>query len=856
MAETVSIGSWQWSLDDRVLRRGSEELHLTTKERALLGYLCRQIDRTVETRDLLRNVWGYAPTVKSRAVQNTVSRLRKKLGADGLQLRTVPGRGYVLGSPVDDSLVGRDDVVDALPRSLVEHRVVTLYGFGGVGKTRVARAASASFSRSMWVDVRAFVTIESLVAHVASRLGAGRAGQTLDHVGQLLAERQTALLVLDAAEHLGSSLVDVAQAWANIASSLHVLLTSRQGFTGTATYELPPLPPEASIRLLRRCANASMPPPELPPAHEAKLVELLDGIPLAIELAAARLRVVSSEELVRHLGDGFEVLEATERRLEAVIESAWESLDEDGRSVLCAAAMFPETLWVSGVQNVASRSLGRTLEALDQLRRHALLARVGRRLRLLDLVRAFVQPRIPVDIRRRFVQFAISTAQENLRTAAQREIKLVDGCPLWISALPDTADTTERAWMACAIALHDRRHGPGGRARPWLEELVPESLPPWLGSLVACTASKLAFDEDKRPRSLELAELAVQRAEHTDDMDLYLTAMNWRNGMLRMVEGLGAAIDLTEEALAICKEANGVSLGVEFGCYIEKNFCLSQLGRYEEAHRVALQLLTLTKESVGRSAIARNVLALALFKLGRHGEAIAELRTALEHAKRCNNHRLQANVGLRLGEFLAITGPAAEARQAFEDALAQARRLQIHLVLLNGRLGLAKLDHPQGALRTLEEVREHARRLGRVREVGSATHEIARVHHLLGDFETAAKHYEQAIAIFEDVGWVEPLDISHAHLALLRAEERGPDSPSVALPPKRSESEACQDIHRLTVAAIAYDVEGFTATIEALSLPRRKAVEQLLPLVARLDPAFRNFGGCRNETASWQPRIT
>ncbi|MFS8198449.1 ATP-binding protein [Streptomyces sp. CWNU-52B] len=307
-------------------------------------------------------------------------------------------------------LLGRDDDLAAVEHLLRTSRAVTVVGPGGLGKTRLAHAVGRRAEhRLVHVVPLAGVTAdEDVAAEVAYALGAGegRPGSVSGHakadpVSGILAAlgSGSALLVLDNCEQVVRGAADLVQALVSSAKDLRVLATSRAplGLSSEAVYALPELGLATSVELFTQRARAARSGVLLPPDAVAELCGHLDGLPLAVELAAARVRVLSVAEIARRLGDRFALLrggarDAPERHrtLHAVVDWSWNLLAEDAREALRLLSVFPGGFCGEAAERVLGED---ALSLLEQLADQSLLTvadtPAGVRLRMLETVREF-----------------------------------------------------------------------------------------------------------------------------------------------------------------------------------------------------------------------------------------------------------------------------------------------------------------------------------------------------------------------------------------------------------------------------------------------------------------------------------
>ncbi|GGL79682.1 AAA family ATPase [Curtobacterium sp. Csp1] len=315
-----------------------------------------------------------------------------RLNADLLR-RSVPTAGAArrIGlRAAPNALVGREADLAAVTDLLAHHRLVTVLGAGGLGKTRLAQAVAAGLPATTAVvvcELAPLTDADDLLPALAALLGIAevRSARSIrDAVATDLRSRVVGVLddgptvlVLDNCEHLVAGVARQTAELLAAAPSLRVLATSRAplAVAGEVVAPLAPLPVAedgAAVRLFTDRARAARPGAVLPVDAVRRICTRLDGSPLAIELAAARVRGMSVEEVERRLDDRFALLRGGDRSaperhrtLLAVIEWSWRLLDPGAQELLTRLALFPDGVPVDAVQAVAPG--GDDLVAFDDL---------------------------------------------------------------------------------------------------------------------------------------------------------------------------------------------------------------------------------------------------------------------------------------------------------------------------------------------------------------------------------------------------------------------------------------------------------------------------------------------------------
>ncbi|HEX7940767.1 MAG TPA: AAA family ATPase, partial [Gemmatimonadaceae bacterium] len=278
--------------------------------------------------------------------------------------------------------VGRDRELEDLARLLLSARLLTLTGAGGSGKTRLAEELAHrcgdDFERVGWVDLTP-IGDASLVAqliatslHVPSRAGTTPL-QAL--VGSLCEAR--ALIVLDNCEHLVDASAEVVDALLRSCPRITILATSREalGVASETAWLVPPLASAEAIQLFVERARATLPSFSLTSANTDAVTEIcrrLDCIPLAIELAAARVRVLSPEQIARRLDDAFRLLTSgsrtalpRHRTLRATMEWSYQLLTEREQVLMRRLSLFFGSFTLDAAEAVCTGDPLETEDILD-----------------------------------------------------------------------------------------------------------------------------------------------------------------------------------------------------------------------------------------------------------------------------------------------------------------------------------------------------------------------------------------------------------------------------------------------------------------------------------------------------------
>ncbi|MGY1809441.1 BTAD domain-containing putative transcriptional regulator [Blastococcus sp. SYSU D00669] len=434
-----------------------------------------------EGRRLLVDELGVDPGRELQTLHERILRQDPELTAPAAEAPRVPAprpepaplRAQTLPQPLT-AFVGRARELESLGRTLATQRLVTLVGPGGSGKTRLAletarrRAADvpASFVELAGVDDPALVAPQ-----IATVLGVSLTGG--DAVAALVPALQAgpSLLVLDNCEHVVDAAAEVAAALLPRCPDLRVLATSRQplGVLGEAVVPCGPMAAgdaeSDAVRLFLDRARLAAPHLAEPSAEELGLVATvcaeLDGLPLAVELAAACLTTLPLAEVAARVDDRFALLSGGrrgaaphQRTLAATVQWSVDLLDERQLAVFRAVSVFSGSFAADAVEAVAGPDGGGTLEALRALAAQSLVEvdHARGRYRMLETLRQYAD-QVLTDDERRALRGRHAAFMADLAERLEPTLRRRDSAPSWKRL--DDEQANLRAAMSSALSAGD-----------------------------------------------------------------------------------------------------------------------------------------------------------------------------------------------------------------------------------------------------------------------------------------------------------------------------------------------------------------------------------------------------------------
>jgi len=631
------------------------------------------------------------------------------------------------------SFLGRAAELDALGVQFdLEARVVTLTGPGGAGKTRLARRF-VELRGDRWpggavfcelADVRASEGVEAICAVVAGALGLPLSGRhALETIGEALAARGPLLVVLDNCEQVIDEVARAVDRWTEVAKEACFLLTSREvlSIAGEQAQEVPPLPLLDSVQLFMARARLDLSSEQ---SVIEEIVRKLDGLPLAIELAAARTAILSPHAILARLSSQLDLLstgarDAVERQrtMRAAIAWSWDLLKPYEQAALRQCAVFRGSFSPDAAEAVidlaAHDDAPNVLDVLQTLREKS-------------LIRALESDALPelrcalYDTIRMFAEDRLEAAGEAKSTRDRHAVHFAKVASEWADAVPkhggvavlrrigveldNLAAAHEHSLDPRPILAMDRFVALRGPLEPHLRriERTLASLENERQSAMrarillvrASTRSAMGRREDARPD----LEAALAIATSTGDRFIEgralgsLGAIEWMAGRLEEADALlRASFAASEEARD--DEMVGITLG-----RIANVLC--DRGRFEESASWMERGLSAVRASGDRREEGNRLshFGVLLDRRGRFEEALARQKEASVVFEEIGDAQRVAISYGNMGILQQTLGRREQARASYERAISWYKRAAERRFLGIVIACLGSLLHEEGRL--------------------------------------------------------------------------------------------------------------------------------------------------------------
>ncbi|MGC4911556.1 BTAD domain-containing putative transcriptional regulator [Streptomyces albogriseolus] len=723
------------------------------------------------------------------------------------------------------SFVGRETDIEAIRADLSAARLVTLLGPGGAGKTRLSQEAAetvrAAHPDGVWLAELAPVddpdaVPEAVLTAVGARqtvlYGAGAEGMRavtdrhsapVDRLAEHCGPRRM-LLILDNCEHVVEAAARLVETLLERCPGLTVLATSREplGVRGESLRPVEPLPEPVALRLLAERGAAARPGfrTDDDPEACAEICRRLDGLPLAIELAAARLRMLTPRQIAGRLDDRFRLLTSGSRTalprqqtLRAVVDWSWELLDAGERDVLSRLSVFAGGCDLTAAEAVCGPA---ALEALGSLVDKSLVVAApsgdgGMRYRLLETVAEYAGERLDEtggrdDAERAHLTYYRELARttepllrgprqveavarlereyENVRTALrhavarrdEQEALCVTLSLVWYWQMRDLR-IEARNWCKEVMALGPDPFTEPVRPAAPLWRRCTEAPPPMTGEVLA-EARRGVHLAHLAQMDTELDDWQTPQAQHR----LRLISATYEPGQPQVCRPPGLlwtfAVMLTgdmdrlrevvDAAVRTCRETPGYAWELACNLQLRANFLANRSDWAGDARRDADEALEIHRRLGDTWGIAEALSARgeARERAGAYREAAADYTAAIEHAERLGARSHTAVLTARLGAALIEAGDTEQGERLLREVIDSTRGRHVE-ALPAARLFLIGWLCVSG--RTAE-AREHVRAL---REEFRLAHYVVFDAFILGaeaGIEVAAGDDERALDIVRE----------------------------------------------------------------------------------------------------------
>jgi predicted ATPase/DNA-binding winged helix-turn-helix (wHTH) protein len=725
--QDLTFGPFELSVSERVLRRDGEALPLGSRALDILIYLCEHPGEVVSKQELIDQVWPDV-TVEEGSLRVHVAAIRKTLG-DGQfgnrYIANVKGRGYsFVGTLVPLSgktesrsdpfryqgrfplrplnMIGREAFISEVSDKLRDGRFVTLFGPGGIGKTAVALAIGHAVAEEFGGNVH-FADLESLTdpRHVAGAVATslGLALKSRDPGLELvdLVRSRKLLIILDSCEHMIETVALLVEQLYQETEQVYLLTTSREllKVEGEHCCRVLPLdfPPDESEqtasavlrypavqlfvrRVAARAGSVVLTDEEAP--FVAEICRKLDGIPLAIELAAGQVAAIGLKNTISRLVSRLELLKLSHRTavrrhrtLKATLDWSYDLLSDGERIVLRRIAPFIGHFSLDGARHVASEpgiGTGETFDAIAGLVEKSLIAQVDEaraQYRLLNTTRAYALEKLEEHaegdvVFRRHAEYVAGYLESQRAALLKAESGAAYPAPSGnIDPTPEWSfGARGNGQVAAGVAAASTHASQLGNIRAALEWSFGPKGDDEIATRLAAAATRLFLElslliECRIWAERAIARLADQHKDSRWEMEIYMSL----SLALMHSEGSG------ETVRTAFSRALDVAAVVGDSTYELRLLSgLFMYYRWNTDINAALDIASRSKEAALKTknpddmALAESMLGAAHFLIGNHLVAIKHFESGLVHS--ASGWRFRAGQHLFHDNSLLLVGMA------------------------------------------------------------------------------------------------------------------------------------------------------------------------------------------------------
>jgi len=705
------------------------------------------------------------------------------------------------------TFIGRENEIAEVKQELESHRLVTLTGSGGTGKTRLSLQVAAEllekFDHGVWFVELAPLTDSDLIPQtILSAIGVQeqQSKTPLEVLKEYLHEKQT-LIVLDNCEHLVSASAEVVNMLLNAAPKLKVLASSREalGVKGEVAYPVPSLSlPDVkylptieqlsqyeAVRLFIDRALLVAPhfvvDKDNAP-HIAQICYRLDGIPLAIELAVARIKMLSVEQISKRLDDRFRLLTGGARTalprqqtLRALIDWSYDILSEKERLLLQRLSVFAGGWTLEAVEEICAGDSIESFDVLDlltQLVNKSLVVVIAEgsqsgetRYRMLETIRQYAREKLleaggSEVIRDKHLAYFVKLAEQ-----AEPELYRSDEL-FWMNKLDDELDNFRMAveWALAKDVKSGLQLIIAGRffwevrgdlreIANWLAQLLEQyNESDSLHARALVNYGNIIGMSGDLTRSKIIANQSLELSRSISDKHAEAFSL-WGLGIIIAMQGdVERGISIVEQSLALYR-----SLGDKLGQANATRFLSLNNNDLELSKSFLFESLRLYRELGTRSGIAFCLSSLALKAIwgGDFSSSVQWLEEAMAIHRQLGNKRAEADVLENYGTLFYWQGDYENAKIYFEESITVREKTGVYLLdWLHVHIAYTKLQ--QGNIPKAKEMFELSvkgfQKANNVIGLVYTLEGIASLHVNQGQSERAVRLFAWADAMRDEIG--------------------------------------------------------------------------------------------------------